>query len=278
MSTLLCLGDSISDDGRYAALVDMQLRLERKGVTLINAGVSSETASGLSEPDHPFPRPCVLGRLTRALELTQPDWVYAMYGINDGIYYPYSADRAEAYLAGLTALARGVHACGARLALGTPTPYEGGGLPDGAPKYSYMQPYEHYNEVMARYAALVRDFGDAELIVDVFTPLMRAQSDGPLTQDGIHPGLRGHSIIAGELLRALFGCAAPDPDAHPALTDAALHYNVAAHARWKERIGHDNPNKSVPPTDEQLLELGARYADELRAVSPQADIAGLTNT
>ena len=105
-----------------------------------------------------------------------------MYGINDGIYYPYSADRAEAYLAGLTALARGVHACGARLALGTPTPYEGGGLPDGAPKYSYMQPYEHYNEVMARYAALVRDFGDAELIVDVFTPLMRAQSDGPLTQ------------------------------------------------------------------------------------------------
>lgn len=273
MSTLLCLGDSITDDGRYVALADMQLRLERAGAALINAGVSSETASGLSEPAHPFPRPCVLGRLGRALELTRPDWVYAMYGINDGIYYPYSPERAQAYAAGLTMLAREVHARGARLALATPTPYECvGGLPGGAPEYSYMQPYERYDEVMARYAELVRGFDGADMIIDVYVPLKRAQADGPLTQDGIHPGLRGHAVIAGELTRALFGCAAPEPDAHPALTDAALRYNAAVHARWKERIGHDNPNKAIQPTDAQLAELGAQYACELRAVSAGADV------
>lgn len=275
MSRLLLLGDSITDDGRYAALVDMQLRLERAGVELINAGVSSETASGLSEPDHPFPRPCVRGRLSRALELARPDWVFAMYGINDGIYYPYAPERAQAYIDGLSALAQGVHAAGARLALATPTPYEGGGLPLGAPRYSYMQPYERYCDVMARYAELARGFGEAELTVDIFTPLTRAQADGPLTQDGIHPGLRGHAIIAGELLRALYGYAPPDIDARPALVDAALSYNAAAHARWKERIGHDNPYKAEQPSAEQLRELGARYADELRAAAPGADVDGL---
>lgn len=274
MNTLLLMGDSITDDGRYAALVDVQLRLRGAGVRIINAGVSSETVSGLSEPDHPFPRPCALERLGRALEMARPDWVYAMYGINDGIYYPYSPERAQAYLRGLRALARGVHASGARLALATPTPYEGGGLPDGAPRYSYMQPYRHYGKVMARYAALARKFEDADMLIDVFSPLTRAQAAGPVTRDGIHPDMRGHAVIAGELLRALFRLE-PSCAVSPALTEAALEYNAALHARWKERIGHQNPNKSVPPSDERLRELGRQYARLLRAEAPLADAAEL---
>ena len=68
---------------------------------LINLGLPSETCSGLSEPDHPFPRPNVHERLDRVLQQTQPDVVVVCYGMNDGIYYPFSDDRLAAYQAGI---------------------------------------------------------------------------------------------------------------------------------------------------------------------------------
>ena len=43
---VLFMGDSISDDGRFIALIDLALRRSGGGVRIINAGVSSETVSG----------------------------------------------------------------------------------------------------------------------------------------------------------------------------------------------------------------------------------------
>jgi hypothetical protein len=71
---------------------------------LINLGVSSETASGLSEPEHPWLRPCVHGRVGKALMESKPDIVVFCYGINDGIYYPFSNERFEAYKRGILSL------------------------------------------------------------------------------------------------------------------------------------------------------------------------------
>jgi lysophospholipase L1-like esterase len=85
---VLCIGDSITAAGHYVSYLDMQLQIEYPNdpPTVVNLGLSSEGVTGLSEPDHPFPRPNVHERLTRALDQFKPDVVIACYGVNDGIY------------------------------------------------------------------------------------------------------------------------------------------------------------------------------------------------
>ena len=57
---ILFLGDSITHAGHYITLIETQLRMTGQAVPeMINLGLPSETACGLSEPDHPFPRPDV---------------------------------------------------------------------------------------------------------------------------------------------------------------------------------------------------------------------------
>ena len=61
---ILFMGDSITHAGHYIALIETQLRMNGQVVPeMINLGLPSETACGLSEPDHPFPRPDVHERL-----------------------------------------------------------------------------------------------------------------------------------------------------------------------------------------------------------------------
>src|SRR6056297_631781 len=103
---IVFLGDSITHAGGYITWVETQLRLQ--GVEpmpeFVNLGLSSETCSGLSEPDHPFPRPDVHERLDRVLAKTQPDVVVACYGMNDGIYHPFDEGRFAAYRRGIEEL------------------------------------------------------------------------------------------------------------------------------------------------------------------------------
>lgn len=121
---ILFLGDSITAAGEYVYMIDMQLRLQSTNPTpvIINAGLPSENVTGLSEPDHPFPRPNVHERLDRALNMFKPDVVVACYGMNDGIYYPFSEERFEKYQAGINQLIEKVHATNAKLVLLTPPP------------------------------------------------------------------------------------------------------------------------------------------------------------
>ena len=87
---VLFIGDSISQDGKYVSFIHTYFKLyhPQAQIDWINIGLSSETLSGLSEPEHPFPRPCIHNRLQKALERIRPNWVISCYGINDGIYYP----------------------------------------------------------------------------------------------------------------------------------------------------------------------------------------------
>ncbi len=82
---ILFLGDSITHAGEFVNMIEMQLRLQSVDPMpeLVNAGLPSETCSGLSEPDHPFPRPDVHERLDRALAAVKPVVVVACYGMND---------------------------------------------------------------------------------------------------------------------------------------------------------------------------------------------------
>jgi len=88
---ILFLGDSITQDGRYVEDIEAYLILNypKIRVDIVKLGLSSETTEGLTEPDHPFPRPNIHDRLGSALEKTRPDIVVACYGMNDGITTPF---------------------------------------------------------------------------------------------------------------------------------------------------------------------------------------------
>ena len=101
----MVLGDSITQGGGYVTFIEYLLEKQYPALTfdIISVGLSSETTSGLSEEGHAggkFPRPCLHERLGRALEAVKPTLVVACYGMNDGIYLPYSEDRMQLFVTG----------------------------------------------------------------------------------------------------------------------------------------------------------------------------------
>ncbi|WP_168735887.1 SGNH/GDSL hydrolase family protein [Cohnella fermenti] len=238
-ATIVFLGDSITDDGTYISYLDAHFHIHRPEVrlNLINLGVSSETASGLSEPAHPFPRPCIFDRLDRALAESEPDIVVVCYGMNDGIYYPLGEERFEAYRAGMRRLLRTIRASGAQAIAVTPPPFDPVSFeraaerlrPADAAEFSYDKPYEDYESVLKAYAEWVMtlDESRADGVVNIHDPMLawireaRAADPGCRTGDGIHPNAQGHRVIARTLLAGLFGETAAEAPADGAPVDAA---------------------------------------------------------
>src|ERR1051326_2716431 len=74
---IVFLGDSNTYAGRFIDYLDAYLctRFPDSRFELINLGLPSETVTGLSEPDHPYPRPNIHDRVDRALELSRPNVV-----------------------------------------------------------------------------------------------------------------------------------------------------------------------------------------------------------
>jgi lysophospholipase L1-like esterase len=211
------VGDSITYAGHFIAYLDGYLttRFPDKKFELLNLGLPSETVTGLSEPDHPFPRPNVHERLERVLAKTKPDILVACYGINDGIYYPFSEERFKKYQEGIRQLIdRGTKA-GAKVVLMTPPPFDPRPvkdklLPKSAAKFSWVRPYEGYDEVLQRYAEWLLSLrAEGLMVIDLHTAVRRhldaIRATDPnyrLADDGVHIGRTGHWPIAQEILRA----------------------------------------------------------------------------
>lgn len=212
VSRILFLGDSITYSGHCITLLETAIRIQHpeRDVELLNLGLPSETVSGLSEPGHAggqFPRPHLHERLTRVLDEVRPDFVVACYGMNDGIYYPWSEDRFSAYREGITKLRAEVQGRGAELLLLTPAMFDAQSiaerlLPDGLD--AYPQPYKNYDAVLEHYANwLLTKRTDDWNVVDVHGAMRKAvterrQSEPNFTfaADGVHPNEAGHKVIA----------------------------------------------------------------------------------
>ncbi|MEG2949102.1 MAG: GDSL-type esterase/lipase family protein [Clostridia bacterium] len=268
--TILFLGDSISDLGQYVSFLNGWLALcGQKDIHFINAGLSSETCAGTSEPAHPFPRPCALERIDRVLNQVHPDWIVLCYGINDGIYYPFDEERFSAYTRGMTDLLVKAQAQGIKAAFMTPLVFDAASFDGELAKetqaeFSFMRPYEHYDDVMAQYSQWVLSQGSklADLVIDLRTPLLadmrarRIQNPAYSSGDGIHPNLHGHAIIAQTILKTLFGVESDIleemlmPPDFP-LFELLYERDQLEHIHIKEQIGHSNPNKTVLPKDWQ---------------------------
>src|SRR5262245_7519055 len=118
---IVFLGDSITNAGMFTQYLDAYLvtRFPEETFDLINLGLPSETVTGLSEPEHPWPRPDLHERLERVLAKTKPDLVVVCYGMNDGIYYPFSAERFEKYQQSIRWVIEQVKRSGAKVVLMT---------------------------------------------------------------------------------------------------------------------------------------------------------------
>ena len=181
----------------------------------MNLGLPSDTATGLSEPDHPFPRPNVHDRIDRAIELTKPDVVVICYGMNDGIYSPFDEGRFKKYQDGITRAVEKAEKAGAKVVLMTPPPFDPKPLKDkllakDAPKYSWLRPYERYDEeVLTKYAEWLLTLREKKYpVIDLHAVLLRhvaaVRKDDPnytVSPDGIHFNADGHLVAALELLK-----------------------------------------------------------------------------
>jgi len=212
------LGDSITNSGGFVQYIDAYLRTRfpDRHVELINLGLSSETVTGLSEPDHPFPRPDLHERIARALEQTKPSVVVLCYGMNDGIYYPFSDDRFAKYKASIHEMIDRVHKAGARVILMTPPPFDAGAmaghlLPASSSKFSYAQPYADYDSTLKRYSEWLLTLRSRSQTVvelhratwDYINAVRKTNPGYHLAPDGVHPTPDGHAIIARQFLEAL---------------------------------------------------------------------------
>jgi lysophospholipase L1-like esterase len=272
---ILFLGDSITHSGGYVAWIETQLRLQ--GVEplpeIINIGLASETASGLSEPAHPFPRPDVHERLDRALTRLKPDVVVACYGMNDGIYYPLSEERFAAYREGINRLIEKAHDAGAKVILLTPPPFDplplrdsGKLKPAGKDEYAYSGMYENYNDVLTIYAKWIMQQADrVAMVIDINTALQefiaqQRQSDPEFTHagDGIHPGPQGHRIMGEAILRAwgISKSVAPGKE----LLKLVSARSSLLHDAYLTEVGHKRPGVSKGLPLEEALEK-ARQLD-----------------
>jgi lysophospholipase L1-like esterase len=215
---VLILGDSITQGGEYVSFLEYYLNklYPNQHFDIVSIGLSSETVDGLSEKAHPFPRPCVHERLWAALDMVRPAIVFACYGINDGIYHPQSPERMAAFEAGIIKLIGIDAACGAKTVLLTPPPFDpvpvkANTRPADAPDFSYMNPYENYDTVVADYAAWELSLPPASAqVIDLHTALStylaaqrKIDPSFKFSGDGIHPNPAGNLLMAQTILAGL---------------------------------------------------------------------------
>jgi lysophospholipase L1-like esterase len=229
--TVLVLGDSITQNGQYVALAEAYLWAaypDRK-IDVISIGLSSETVSGITEPVHPFPRPNVHDRLTKALDIAKPDWVVVCYGMNDGIYHPKSPEIEDKYRKGLTKLIDQVAQRGAKLVLLTPPSFDIDApaiqnqlkkVEAGEP-YGYRNPYRDYDKTLTSLGDVVNSLASSphvDRVIDVhqatddYLTRVKAAVADYAYGDGVHPPADGHLTMAIGLLAGL-GCDAEDAEA-----------------------------------------------------------------
>lgn len=259
IQTVLFLGDSNTYNGHYIAVIEAQLRLNQNGSapTFINLGLQSETASGLSEPKHPFPRPCVHERLDRALSKIKPDLVIACYGMNDAIYAPLDASRQQAYEDAMTKLIGKILASGAKCIVLTPPAFDplpmkqkGKLQPAGKSPETYMWSsiYESYDQVMKTYSDWLKQQASPNLsVIDLHTPLnafmQQQRATTPtftLSGDGVHVNEQGHRILAYAVLDA-WGIPRTQQPRTEMLQQIVKRQHLLRDA-WLAEVGHLRPN------------------------------------
>jgi len=199
---IVAFGDSVTKGVRpgvteyqtFRHLLKQRLAEQQLEVQVINAGVGSDTTvRGLQ-------------RLDQDVLAEEPGLVIVMFGVNDAAMVdggPVARTEPrvplETYRTNLATIVSGIREAGAQVLLCTPTPM--------SRKYAYQDvgayaENEDMNFMLRRYAAAAREVA-AELAVecvDLFGVFTERPDGSDLIEDGCHPYVRGHALIADELL------------------------------------------------------------------------------
>ncbi|MFO0940590.1 MAG: SGNH/GDSL hydrolase family protein [Pirellulales bacterium] len=272
--TCLFIGDSITASGQYIAFFESWVVTQNWSSVpkFIDAGLPSETVSGLSEDGHAggqFPRPDLAERLDRLLAVTKPDLVFACYGMNCGIYQPLAEERFKLYQAGYKQLKQKVEASGAKLIVITPPFYDDMKKP--------MNGFS-YNDVLGTYAKwLVSQREQGWNVVDLHSAMTseilnqrKSVEQFSLQPDAVHPSKEGHWCIAKHLIMELGGKLADDSSADAMLKAAKIPAEIEGLMQKRVEVirnayvsaaGHKRPGVATGlPIDQAWVK-----ADELSA-------------
>jgi lysophospholipase L1-like esterase len=193
-------GDSITAQRLYTRFVEdfLLTRYPQMHVSFRNAGVPGDTVNGGYTGD-------MAARLKRDLIPYQPTVVTIMLGMNDGYYMPFNQKYLDIYEEGYRRLLHEIESKlpSARITLISPTPYD---------EVTHGTEFAHYNEVVGRHAAFVKELATASHFgfsdfYQTETNLVKAAMQrnqtlaGLLVPDRIHPAEASHWIMAADLAR-----------------------------------------------------------------------------
>jgi len=297
---IVFLGDSITYAGHYVDQVEAFLAVQHpeRDFTVIDCGLPSETVSGLSEPGHAggkFPRPDLHERLDRVLAKTKPDLVIACYGMNCGVYAPFSEERFAAYRAGIEKLRAKVLTAGAQIVPLPPPVFDAEPIkakvdPTGKDPSKQFAGYD--DAVLAHYAEwLLSKRADGWRVVDIHRVMRsildarRAAEPGfAFAKDGVHANEAGHWIISMELVGELSGADRPaamevmnrlrDPGAADFLKLVRERRSILSDA-WLTEAGHQRPGmkQGLPIADAEAKakELSERIRKQAAVIGAGRD-------
>ncbi len=205
---IVILGDSITYSGDY--ITDVEAWLLSRGATaeVINLGLPSETAADLTPLEqqethikpHGFPRPTISERLNRILEKSQPDWVLACYGMNDGSSLPQNDEGFARYCAAMETLKSTVEKAGVKQFIALTPPIHDAGPGKGISKH---------DEMLHRFSEwLLSKRKDGWSVIDIHGPMRaalderrKAEPNFRFAGDGVHPSREGHDLIARQIIQ-----------------------------------------------------------------------------
>ena len=265
--TILFLGDSITQAGGYVTNFDAWLVSKYPGrrYTVINAGVSSETISGLSEDGHAggrFPRPDLHERLERVLDKAKPDLIIACYGMNCGIYKPLDEARFKAYRDGQIKLHEAAKKIGAEIVHVTPPIFDNHG------KEGF-----DYDEVLTAYSAwLVKQRQQGWHVADLHSEMRSKvdakKKDNPkftVQRDRVHPNGPGHQMMTQSLIAFFEGPPPAGAEVPLRLPSAEQFKAISQRMKLYQKAIHAETNPKRPGVPKGgTMESAAAEAMKLR--------------
>ena len=267
---IVFLGNSITYSGQYVTDVEAYLiaKYPNRKFEIVNLGLPSETVSGLSEEGHAggqFPRPDLHERLTRVLEMTKPDLVFASYGMNDGIYMPFDSTRFQKYKDGQSWLHEKVVNSGAKIVHLTPPIFD-----------EKRWQVKGYSLVLDKYSNWILQQRKTQKwnVADVHFPMQKSldeyrkiDSTFYFAKDGVHPGDLGHWVMAQQILlflgerealatKNINEAMSAFPNGEEILKFTTQRQAITKDA-WLTAIGHKRPGMAVGlPLDSVLIQAG----------------------
>ncbi len=206
-----CFGDSITAvKNGYVAILKSKIDSAHPAMDLkfINYGLSSETITGLTEKDHPGPRPYLFERLDGILDKTPIDVALFCYGINGGIYGKPSEKLFKSFKIGVYTFLEKMRQRKIPAVLLTPPPLALGATSIETSRdmdFGYKNPYPKYEEeVLQEFKRIILQMEHpySKFEIDIHTPLLENQATCYDT-DPIHPNQKGHELIADTIFRNL---------------------------------------------------------------------------